>query len=196
MEREYDLFEQFPNGDVLWRMTVIGHENAIQQLRELAATTYNEVRAVHLPTQAVVAVMNRPNKESPSPSRPIRLLFENPVETCQLRLMTIVPPTELRPENRRRSKRVKARVPVVVRFQTADKHSISEKTHTMIVNDNGALILLAAAVEVQQIIRLENVASGEELLCRVTSLGPSFMGKKQVAVEFVIPTPGFWDNRL
>jgi hypothetical protein len=58
MEREYDLFEQFPNGDVLWRMTVIGHENAIQQLRELAATTYNEVRAVHLPTQAVVAVMN------------------------------------------------------------------------------------------------------------------------------------------
>jgi len=70
---EYDLFEQFPNGDVLWRMTVIGHESAIQQLRELAATTYNEVRAVHLPTQAVVAVMNRPTKESPSPSRPIRL---------------------------------------------------------------------------------------------------------------------------
>jgi hypothetical protein len=50
MEREYDLFEQFPNGDVLWRMTVIGHESAIQQLRELAAT-----------------VMNRASKESPSP---------------------------------------------------------------------------------------------------------------------------------
>ena len=110
--------------------------------------------------------------------------------------MSIVPPTELRPENRRRSKRVKARVPVVVRFQTADKHSISEKTHTMIVNDHGALILLAAAVEVQQIIRLENVASGEELLCRVTSLGHSFMGKTQVAVEFIMPTPGFWEKRL
>ena len=62
-----------PADDVLWRMTVIGHENAIQQLRELAATTYNEVRAVHLPTRAVVAVMNRASKESPSPSRPIRL---------------------------------------------------------------------------------------------------------------------------
>jgi hypothetical protein len=61
---EYDLFEQFPNGDVLWRMTVIGHENAIQQLRELAATTYNEVRVVHLPTQSVIAVMNRASKES------------------------------------------------------------------------------------------------------------------------------------
>ncbi len=110
--------------------------------------------------------------------------------------MTIVPPTELRPENRRRSKRLKARVPVVVRFQTPDKHSISEKTHTIIVNNHGALILLAAAVEMQQIIRLENVASGEELLCRVTSLGPSFMGKTQVAVEFVMPMPGFWDKRI
>ena len=110
--------------------------------------------------------------------------------------MTIVPPTELRPENRRRSKRVKARVPVVVRFQTADKHSISEKTHTLIVNNHGALILLAAPIEIQQIIRLENPDSGEELLCRVVSLGPSFMGKTQVAVEFVMPTPGFWEKRL
>jgi hypothetical protein len=110
--------------------------------------------------------------------------------------MTIVPPTELRPENRRRSKRVKVRIPVVVRFQTANKQSVSEKTHTLIVSDHGALILLAASVEMQQIIRLENLASGEELLCRVTNLGPSFMGKTQVAVEFVMPTPGFWDKRL
>ena len=110
--------------------------------------------------------------------------------------MTIVPPSDLRPENRRRSKRLKARVPVVVRFQTPDKRSISEKTHTIIVNNHGALILLAASVEKQQIIRVENLASGEELLCRVTNLGPSFMGKTQVAVELVMPTPGFWGKRL
>jgi len=66
----------------------------------------------------------------------------------------------------------------------------------MIVNDHGALILLAAAVETQQIIRVENLSSGEELLCRVTSLRPSFMGKTQVAVELVMPTTGFWDKRL
>ena len=107
-----------------------------------------------------------------------------------------MPPTELRPDNRRRRKRMKVRIPVVVRFQTSDKHSVSEKTHTIIVNDHGALILLAASVEIQQIIRLENLASREELLCRVTSLGPSFMGKTQVAVEFVMPTPGFWDKRF
>jgi hypothetical protein len=110
--------------------------------------------------------------------------------------MTIVPPTELRPENRRRSKRVKVRIPVLVRFQIGKKHSISENTHTLIVNHHGALILLAASVKINQIIRLENLSSGEELLCRVTSLGPSFMGKTQVAVEFVMPTPGFWEKRL
>ena len=58
MERQYDLFEHLSGGDVLWRMTVTGHENAIQQLKQLAATTSNEVRVVHLPTQAVIAVMN------------------------------------------------------------------------------------------------------------------------------------------
>jgi hypothetical protein len=64
----------------------------------------------------------------------------------------------------------------------------------VIVNEHGALILLAASVEVDQIIRLENPNLGEELLCRVTSLGPSFMGKTQVAVEFIMPTPSFWSS--
>lgn len=106
--------------------------------------------------------------------------------------MTDPPSTDLWSENRRRSKRFKARVPVVVRFQDSNKRFVSETTHTVIVNEHGALILLAASVEVDQIIRLENPKLQEELLCRVTSLGPSFMGKTQVAVELIMPTPGFW----
>ena len=106
--------------------------------------------------------------------------------------MTDLPSTDLWSENRRRSKRTKARVPVVVRFQDSNKRFVSETTHTVIVNEHGALILLAASVEVDQIIRLENPKLQEELLCRVTSLGPTFMGKTQVAVELIMPTPGFW----
>jgi hypothetical protein len=108
--------------------------------------------------------------------------------------MAIVSPTEPLPWNRRRSRRVKRRIQVIVRFQRANKSSISEKTHTVIVNDHGALILLAAAVKPQQIIRLESSSAGEKLLCRVVSLGPSFMGKTQVAVEFMLPMPGFCDT--
>ncbi len=83
---------------------------------------------------------------------------------------------------------------MVVRFQDSNKRFISEATHTVIVNEHGALLLLAASVEVDQIIRLENSNLGEELLCRVTGLGPSFMGKTQVAVELIMPTPGFWSS--
>jgi hypothetical protein len=106
--------------------------------------------------------------------------------------MTFLPGTDLWSENRRRSKRFKARIPVVVRFQDSSKRFISETTHTVVVNEHGALILLAASVEVDQIIRIENPNLGEELLCRVTGLGPSFMGKTQVAVELIMPAPGFW----
>ena len=114
------------------------------------------------------------------------------MQSCYVFPVTFLPGTDLWSENRRRSKRIKARIPLVVRFQDSNKRFISETTHTVIVNEHGALILLAASVEVDQIIRLENSSLGEELLCRVTSLGPSFMGKTQVAVELIMPAPGFW----
>jgi hypothetical protein len=115
------------------------------------------------------------------------------VESLLRCAMTIVPPSDPLPHNRRRSKRVRARVPVMVRFQDAGKHSVSENTHTVIVNDHGALLLLAAPVKIQQIIRIENLITAKELLCRVALLGPTFMGKTQIAVEFIMPMPGFWD---
>ncbi len=98
------------------------------------------------------------------------------------------------PRNRRRSRRLKMRVPVQVRLQNSNKQSVAEKTHTIIVNSHGALILLANTVAVNQIIRLENSNTKEELLCRVTSLGANFMGKTQVGVEFIYPAPEFWRN--
>jgi hypothetical protein len=67
-------------------------------------------------------------------------------------------------------------------------------THTIIVNSHGALILLATEVAVNQIIRIENSKSKEELLCRVTSMGQNFMGKTQVGIEFIYPAPDFWGH--
>lgn len=60
MNRQYDLFEVYPDGFPVWRETVNGHENAIQRLRELSAKTTNEVRVLHLPTNTVIAAMNAP----------------------------------------------------------------------------------------------------------------------------------------
>ncbi len=60
MDRNYDLFEILPDGSPLWKCAVAGHENAVQQLRELAKHTDNEVRIMHLATNTLIAVLNAP----------------------------------------------------------------------------------------------------------------------------------------
>jgi hypothetical protein len=58
MERDYDLFEVLPDGTAMWREAVTGHENAVRKLEGLSARTKNEVRVMHLPTNALIAVKN------------------------------------------------------------------------------------------------------------------------------------------
>jgi hypothetical protein len=60
MDHEYDLFEKFPDGSLLWRHVVLGLENATHKLQELAAKTPNECYAMHLPTNVIVASTNDP----------------------------------------------------------------------------------------------------------------------------------------
>jgi hypothetical protein len=60
VDRSYDLFEMFPDGSALWKGAVVGHENAIYKLKELAAATTNEVRLMHVPTDTVISTMNTP----------------------------------------------------------------------------------------------------------------------------------------
>jgi hypothetical protein len=79
--------------------------------------------------------------------------------------VTSLPKAEPRPEKRRRSKRINARVPVLVHLLDPSKRPVTESTHTVVVNAHGALILLA--------------------------VGDSFMGKTQVAVEFIKPSSTF-----
>jgi hypothetical protein len=81
---------------------------------------------------------------------------------------------------------------VLVRTQIVGERPISEKTHTLEVNAHGALILLATTVPIDQFVRLTNARTGEELQSRVVSLGPSFLGKTQVRIEFIKPAPQFW----
>ncbi len=61
MEREYDLFEQFPDGEPMWRGHAVGLLSARQKLQALTRTTRNECVIVHLPTKEVVARLNVPS---------------------------------------------------------------------------------------------------------------------------------------
>jgi hypothetical protein len=61
VDREYELFERLPDGDVLWRGTTTGLEQARQKLEEFGRETRNELYAMHLFSHQVVARVNAPD---------------------------------------------------------------------------------------------------------------------------------------
>ena len=63
MNREYDLFEKFPDGCVLWKVCVAGLEAAIAKLKQEAPLSPNEHFARHTPTNAIVARLNASEPE-------------------------------------------------------------------------------------------------------------------------------------
>ncbi len=99
-------------------------------------------------------------------------------------------PKASRPELRRRSRRVKAHIPVIIHRHQGE--SRSEATNTLVVNAHGGLILLAMQVMPGELISLKNPSNDEEILARVTTVGTRLLGKTQVGVEFIKPEPDFW----
>jgi hypothetical protein len=57
MNREYDAFEVLPDGSLIWRATVRGHEDAVKKLQEVAKDSPNEFRLMHVPTKTVIAAI-------------------------------------------------------------------------------------------------------------------------------------------
>lgn len=58
MDTEYDIFEKFPEGDVVWRGSVRGQENALAKLKEFGRESSNEHFIMHVGSKSVVARIN------------------------------------------------------------------------------------------------------------------------------------------
>ena len=69
---------------------------------------------------------------------------------------------------------------------------MSEETHTLVVNAQGALIALATRVQHGQTLVLKNRVSGEEQECRVVHMGEKQADKNEIGIEFSCPAPKFW----
>jgi len=96
-------------------------------------------------------------------------------------------------QSRRRSQRVVLSLRVHVRTEDASKDaSFEEETQTLVVNAHGALVAIAGKVVKGQKLRLTNVSTQEQELCRVVYLGGAADNKTQVGVEFLTPSPDFW----
>lgn len=93
---------------------------------------------------------------------------------------------------RRRSMRVLLSVPIEASGRLSDGQEFKEEARTLVVNAHGALIALAAPVVAGQPLSIFNKATSKSLDCRVVYLGSAQGGKTQMGIEFVRPSPGFW----
>jgi hypothetical protein len=92
----------------------------------------------------------------------------------------------------RRSQRVCLRLPIIVLREGPGDNVASEETQTLIVNAHGALIQLSLTVEMGQLLGVKNAQTLQQLVCRVVHLGTDQPGKREVGIEFEVPSPRFW----
>ncbi len=93
---------------------------------------------------------------------------------------------------RRRSMRVLLSVPIHVSGMTSDEQEFDEETRTLVVNAHGALISLGAIVSAGQKVTISNNTTRKSLECRIVYLGNPHTGKIQMGIEFLTPSPSFW----
>ena len=88
--------------------------------------------------------------------------------------------------------RVLLSVPIFVSGKATDNKEFNEETRTLVVNAHGALISLGTPVAPGQKVTLANKATMQSQECRVVYLGNTQGGKTQMGIEFLVPTPAFW----
>jgi PilZ domain len=105
---------------------------------------------------------------------------------------SIPPPSRGDSDAQRRSQRVMLKVSVIVLVHGTDNKVVSEVTRTVTVNAHGAKILLGLKVSIGEVLMLRNSGTGEEVSCRVVYISPHQAEKKEVGLDFITPSPGFW----
>jgi hypothetical protein len=88
--------------------------------------------------------------------------------------------------------RVLLSVPIRVSGKDGKNRDFDEETRTLVANAHGALISLAAAVVAGQQITVSNNATQESRDCRIVYLGRDGSGRIQMGIEFLNPSPAFW----
>jgi hypothetical protein len=95
-------------------------------------------------------------------------------------------------ENKRRSSRVFAKVPVAAAGKNALGRNYRETSETILVSAHGCLLYLNQQIGEGDIVVVRNPVTDEELECRVVYLGDSSKKGQRVGLEFLTPAPHFW----
>ena len=91
------------------------------------------------------------------------------------------------------SPRIPAKIPLVAEGRDASGMAVREETDTILVNEAGALIALAAELGRNDHCRVTNQTTGAAVLCRITwrSSAP-LKGRWSYGIALMNPPDDFW----
>ena len=92
----------------------------------------------------------------------------------------------------RRSQRILLSVPLQVFGEHAGGAAFQEDATTLVVNAHGALLQMRETVRENQVLRLKNISTGEQVSCVVKDIATTTGAFTEVGVEFSEPRPRFW----
>ncbi len=98
--------------------------------------------------------------------------------------------------DQRATPRTQAKIPVLVPGHDVYHKPISEETHTLLVNDAGALIALAAELKLEDRARLTNQVTGQTAQCRIAFRSAErIQGRWSYGVALLGAPDNFWGFR-
>ncbi len=109
----------------------------------------------------------------------------------------VKPEAEPKITERRRGKRLNSRVPVAIEWEGGEaKKSSREETFTRVVGPCGCLVLLNQELNVDQEVRVFNLATSESSSAVVVWKGDHRTDGWELGVELIRPATDFWGLEL
>ncbi len=93
---------------------------------------------------------------------------------------------------RRRSQRVVMKIPVKVFSSRESAAAFEEDTHTLVINAHGASMLVSKPMRKGEQFLLRNLQTSAMQECTVVHVGEPQQSRVELAVEFLVPNPSFW----
>ena len=105
-------------------------------------------------------------------------------------------PKDIRMRQKRRGPRMNSRVPVTIEWNGSPGPLHFEAGFTRVVNNYGCLLVSPKEIELQQQLRLTNLATNQSSSAVVVWKGPQGTDGWDVGVELISPEMGFWGVEL
>ncbi|MGB6198417.1 MAG: hypothetical protein WA871_15355 [Candidatus Acidiferrales bacterium] len=98
----------------------------------------------------------------------------------------------LQGREKRRGVRLNSRVPVTIEWQATTGQPCQEKAHTRVVGPYGCLLVIPADVQVEQPLRVTNLASSRSNQAVVVWRGHKQADGWELGIELIEPEMDFW----